>query len=105
MEEGIELFVCLTAKKKLHISTSYGATEVDLGFQPWVLAFINDSSFAIGGGRVKLGSLEIRLKDNNELIHEIDLPNVVYSLAVSPDGHYLCVGMLGSLFVCYPLFM
>jgi len=43
-------------------------------------------------------ALQILRKDNNELIQNIDAPTDVLSLARSPDGHYLLVGMLsGSL--------
>ena len=95
MEEDIELYVCSTASMKLHIYTSAGTTEVDLDFRPRALTFINDTYYAIGGHLAL--SVEIRQKENNEVVYNIDVRDNVSSLGASPDGHHLCVGMDGGL--------
>ena len=94
MDEDIELYVCSYQTNKLNIHSSSASTEVDLGFSPYFLAFINDT-YAIGGHNPP--SLQIRRKDNNALMHNIHVLRGVYSLAASPDGLQLCVGMHGGL--------
>ena len=92
MEEDIELYVCSYDSAKLHIYTSSNTTEIRLCFLPHAIAFIGDTSlYAIGGHNPP--TLEIRRKDNNEFMRNIHVRSHVFSLAASPDGLQLCVGM------------
>ena len=97
MDEDIELYVCSASTKELHIYTSSNLAEVHLEFWSWALTFINDTSYAVGGDFPP--SLQIRRKDDNELIQNIDVLSEVSSLSVSTDGRHLCVGMWRGLFV------
>ena len=91
MEDDIELYVCSYDARKLDIYTNSDIAEVDLGFAPYFLTFINDTSYAVGGHNPP--SLQIRKKDSNLLMQNINVIRGVYSLAVSPDGLHICVGM------------